>query len=99
MSISGNRENAGRRLSTADLAAAGRRPEPDPTAENERAQSERAQSREERVGEQKAGDRKAGDQKPTDRTPAGPAKRWGETLLALITPELTGTYPAKWLYI
>ncbi len=102
MSIPGNRENGGRSLSTADLAAAARRrPDVDgsdvdgneePVLSEERAPAatdrDNERVREERLREG-AGTRQQ----------AGTAARSGEALEPLFTPEVAETYRSQWITI
>jgi hypothetical protein len=103
MSIPGNRENGGRSLSTADLAAAARRrpdvdgPDADgneePVLSEERAPAAATDRGNERVREERIREG-AGT-----RQQAGTAAPSGEALEPLFTPEVAETYRSQWITI
>jgi hypothetical protein len=97
MSMPGNRENGGRSLSTAYLAAAQRR-RPDVDCNEEPVLSEkRIPAATDQGNERVLGERVR--EGAGTRQQAGNAARSGEALEPLFTPEVTETYRSQWITI
>ena len=102
MTTPGNRENAGRPTSTADLAAAARRRdtvasdyEPESTATREH---QRDRAAEEPLSDRYRGD-EAGAVSKRERDDGRPAETSGEALEPLFTSDLSEKYRSRWVSI
>jgi hypothetical protein len=112
MNISGTRENGGRPLSTADLAAAARRPsrQPDFVADDDHESAleqevrpvpheDRLPVTERRIDQGGAALANEPVSERSTTSSAAPSATSRESLVALFTPELTETYRSRWISI